>query len=125
MHSDGDNPWLVRSFCTFISVCLWVAEQIQQSGSDDPIPGGQCVADRIGRRTILLVPLARPQMQGSNLIGLHLQQIRMENICEKMVIAIPLSLIIEWNDKQVAALKGLQRLSAISLPGEGIAKRTT
>ena len=63
-------------------------------------------------------------MQGRHLIGLLLHQVRLQNIGKEVVIAIPLALVIERNDEQVAALQGFQHPFAIFLPGDGIAQRT-
>ena len=64
-------------------------------------------------------------MQCRYLIGLLLHRVRLQNICEELMIAIPLALVIERNDEQVATFQGLQRPSAIFLPGDGIAQRAT
>ena len=40
-----------------------------------------------------------------------------------MMIAIPLALVIQRNDEQVASLQGLQHPSAVFLAGDGIAQR--
>jgi hypothetical protein len=68
--------------------------QLDQAGRSLEILGGKRVADRIERRTILLVPLAGPPMQSRHLIGLLLQQVRLQNICEEVMIAIPSALVI-------------------------------
>ena len=63
--------------------------QLDQVRGSREILGGQRVADRIGRRTILLVPLARAPVQGRYLIRLLRHQVHTQNIGKKMVIAIP------------------------------------
>ena len=89
------------------------------------ILGGQRVADRIGRRTVLLVPLTGTPMQSGYLIGLLRHQMRREHFGKEVVIAIPVALVIQRNDKEVAALQGLQPRVAFLLAGDGIAQRTT
>ena len=81
------------------------------------------MADRIGRRTMLLVPLARAPMQRRYLIGLLRHQMRRENFGKEVVVAIPVPRVIERNDKEVAALQGLQPRVAFLLAGDGIAQR--
>ena len=81
------------------------------------------MADRIGRRTIVLVPLARPPVQGRYLIRLLRHQVHAKNIGKKMVIAIPVALVIQRNDKEVAALQGFQSRVAFLLTGDGITQR--
>ena len=82
--------------------------QLDQVRRSREIPGGQRVADRIGRRPMLLVPLARAPMQRRDLLGLLRPQMRREHFGKEVVIAIPVALVIERNDKEVAALQGLQ-----------------
>jgi hypothetical protein len=90
------------------------------------------VTDRIGRQLVLLVPLARPPVQGRDLIGLLLHQVCVQNIREQTVVAIPLALVIERHDEQAASLQGCQHRFAILLPwrfgvakSHGVAQRTT
>ena len=59
------------------------------------------------------------------LIGLLFHRVRMENVSEEVVIAIPLALVVQRNDKQVASLQGLQQHFAIFLFGDSIAQRST
>jgi hypothetical protein len=56
--------------------------QLDQSRRPLEIFGGQCMADRISRRAVLLMPLACPPMQDGRSIGLLLHRMRLENICE-------------------------------------------
>src|SRR6266567_6918380 len=97
--------------------------QLDQVRRSLEILGGQRVADRIGRRTIVLVPLARAPVQSSYLMGLLRQQMHREHFGKEVVIAIPVALVIERNDKEVASLQGLQPLAAFLLAGDGIAER--
>ena len=99
--------------------------QLDQVRRSREILGGQRMADRIGRRTMMLVPLARALMQRRYLIGLLRHQMRRENFGKEVVIAIPVALVIERNDKEVASLQGLQPRVALLLAGDGIAQRTT
>ena len=48
---------------------------------------------------------------------------RLQHIGEEMVIAIPLALIVERNDEEIAALQSFQHRFAILLPGDGITQR--
>ncbi len=64
-------------------------------------------------------------MQAGYLLRLRLHQVRLQHIGEKVVIAIPLALVVERDDKQVAALQGLQHSPAIFLPSDSIAQRPT
>src|SRR5258707_9221137 len=50
---------------------------------------------------------------------------RMEHVGKEVVIAIPVALVIQRNDKVVAALQSRQPRGAFLLAGDGIAERTT
>ena len=80
--------------------------------------------DGIGRQIILLEPNARPPMELRHPIGLRLPQVRLQHLGEEMVIAIPLALVVERNDEEVAAFQSFQHRFAIFLVGDGIAQRT-
>src|ERR687893_1223980 len=99
--------------------------QLDQVRRSLKILGGKRVPDRIGRRTILLVPLARAPMQGRYLSGLFRHQLRIENVRKEVVVAKPMALVVQRNDKEVASLQGLQPRVAILLIGDGIAQRAT
>ena len=83
--------------------------QLDQVRRAREIRGGQRMADRIGRRTMLLIPRARAPMQRRDLIGLLRQQMRSEHVGKEVMIAIPVALIIQRHDKEVAALQGIQQ----------------
>ena len=74
---------------------------------------------------LLLVPRARAPMQRGYLIGLLRPQMRREHVGKEVVIAIPVALVIQRHDKEVAALQGLQQRAAFLLAGDGIAQRAT
>jgi hypothetical protein len=82
------------------------------------------VADGISRRTIMLIPLARAPVQGRYLIGLLRHQMHTKNISKEMVITVPVSLVIQRNDKEVAPLQGFQLRVAFLFTGDGITQRT-
>ena len=99
--------------------------QFDQVRRSPEIKGCQRVADRIDRRAMLLVPRARAPMQRRYLIGLLRQQLCREHFGEEVMIAIPVARVIERNDKEVAALQGLQPRVAFLLASDGIAQRAT
>ena len=63
-------------------------------------------------------------MERGHAIGLRLQQVRLENFGEEVVIAIPLALIIKRDDEQVAAFQNIQHFFAIFPLGDSIAQRS-
>ena len=73
----------------------------------------------------MFVPLTRAPVQDRYLIRLLRHQVHPKNIGKKMVIAIPVSLVIQRNDKEVAALQGFQARAAFLLivPHDGITQR--
>jgi hypothetical protein len=79
------------------------------------------VADRVGRLTVPLVPLAGAPVQGRHPIRLLLEQPRLEDVREELVVAIPPTLVVERNDEQIAALEGLQHRIAAIATGNRIA----
>src|SRR5258708_29373788 len=99
--------------------------QLDQVRSSLEVLGGQRVADRIARRTMTFVPLARAPVQCRDLLGLLCQQMRSEHVSKEVVIAIPVAFVIERNDKEVASLQGFQPRAAFFLTSDGIAQRTT
>ena len=65
--------------------------------------------------TVLLEPLARSTVQGRYLLRLLGGQMHAKHIRKEMVIAIPVTLIVQRNEKEVAPLQGLQSGAAILL----------
>src|SRR3972149_6365127 len=64
-------------------------------------------------------------MQAGYLLRLRLYQVRLQHIGEKVMIAIPLALVVERDDKQVSALQGSQHSPAAILCGHGVTQGTT
>jgi hypothetical protein len=95
--------------------------QLDQVGCSLEIPGGQRVADGLGRLAVVLVPSARPPVQVRHLAGLFVQQPRLQHICKQMVVAIPPAAVIQRNQEQVPPVQRLQHALATTLPGDGIA----
>jgi hypothetical protein len=62
-------------------------------------------------------------MQRSYLIGLLGPQMRGEHFGKEVMITIPVALVIQRNNKEVASLQGLQPRIAFFLAGDGIAER--
>ena len=64
-------------------------------------------------------------MQGRYLIRLLRHQVHTKNISKEMVIAIPVALVVQRNDKEVAPLQSFQLRAAFILTGDGITQRAT
>ena len=82
-------------------------------GRADGVPGLQGVADRLVDQALLLEPVAGPAMKLGNrgrvqgLLQLHPQQ-----VTEQMVVAKPLSLVVQRDGEQIAVLQCLDEFRA-------------
>ncbi len=66
------------------------------------------MANRIGAQAVLFKPFAGPPVQAAHLIGLLFCQACSQGIGEEGMIAVPLTMVIEWYDKQVGAFEVFQ-----------------
>ena len=53
-----------------------------------------------------------------------IHRMRPEDVGKEVVISIPVALVIQWDDKQVASFQDLQHLSTVVSARDGIAKGT-
>ena len=53
------------------------------------------MSDRLGRLAVLLIPRARPPVQIRNVVGLFVEQVRLQHIREELVVAVPLATVVE------------------------------
>src|SRR6267154_571999 len=58
------------------------------------------------------------------MVGLLVQQARMQHVCEELVVAVPTAAVVERDQEQVPSIQRLQHGLATTLPGDGIAQRT-
>ncbi len=84
-----------------------------------------CVVNRIIHRTMLLIPHAGALVQRGNLFRQIRHQMHTENLGKEVMVAIPVAPVIQRNDKEVAALKGLQPRLAFLLARDGSAEGST
>ena len=82
------------------------------------------MADGHGLLTVLLVPHACPPVQVWYLVGLLVEQARLQHVGKQMVVAIPLAAVIQRDHEQVPPVQRLQHCLAAPLPGDRIAQRT-
>ncbi len=87
------------------------------------IRGGQRMVNRLGRQTIGGAPGARPLMQDRNVGWLLLEHMSSQHVGKELVVAKPVALVVERDEKQVGALQGIQQHHAIALAGDGITQR--
>jgi hypothetical protein len=85
--------------------------------------GCQGVPHCVFREAVPLVPLAGRGMHRRHVVGVLLQDARAEHFGEEVVVAVPLPLVIEWDDEQVVALQGREHRAAAVQPGDGVAQR--
>ena len=70
------------------------------------------MADRLGAFAVPLVPLARPPMELRDLLGLLVEQARPQDVGEQVVVAIPLTPVVERDEEQVPRSSA----SSVALP---------
>ncbi len=81
------------------------------------------MADRLGRVTVLLVPRTRAHVKCGSLVGSALEQVRLQNIREESVIAVPLAYVVERDDEKVSLFECLEHCLAVVPFGYGITQR--
>ena len=79
--------------------------------------------DRLGPLAVLLVPVARPPVQVPDPVGLLVQQVRLQDVGEQVVVAVPAPAVVERHQEQVGPVEGLQHRLAVVLAGDGVAQR--
>ena len=62
-------------------------------------------------------------MQNRQSVGLFVEQARVQNVGEEMVVAIPLAPVVEGDQEQVSPIEGLEHGLAAGLGGDGFAQR--
>src|SRR5207344_3406476 len=70
-------------------------------------------------------PDARSSVQIGNIVGLLVQQVRLQHVGEQVVVAVPAAAVVEGDQEQVSPLQLGQPGLATRLPGDGIAHRAT
>jgi len=87
------------------------------------VTSGRCVADGLGPFALALVPLTGPSVQLWSTLGFLVFEMRLQDVGEQVVIAIPTTLVVERNDEEVAPFQDAQHRLAVAPPGDGIAER--
>ena len=80
------------------------------------------VADRLRRLAVPLEPVARPEVQLVDTVGQFVEQAGTQHLGEEVVIAVPLAMVVERNEKQVRPVQGLERAVAPATAGDRIAE---
>ncbi len=75
--------------------------------------GGQRVADGLGLLAVALEPRAGPPVQVRYLVGLLVEQARLQHVGEQMVVAVPLAAVVQRDDEQVVPVQRLQHGLAV------------
>jgi hypothetical protein len=79
------------------------------------------MSDGLVEHFVLLVPTTSPSVQLSNHRWLLLLQPTAQHLGKQVMVAIPVPLVIEGNQEQVAPLDMHQKRLAIGSPSDGIA----
>ncbi|HEX6108661.1 MAG TPA: hypothetical protein VFZ02_04550, partial [Ktedonobacteraceae bacterium] len=82
------------------------------------------VMHRFDDQVMLLVPGTGATMQFRNEGGRRLVQTAPQQVGEQVVVAVPLSLVVEGGHKQVGPLEGLQHRLALLLSSDRVTERT-
>src|SRR5512134_2853589 len=72
---------------------------------------------------MLLVPRAGAPVQRGYQIGLLRSQMRSEHLGKQVMIAIPLALVIQWHNKEVAALQRFEEYLGFGIGDWGLGVR--
>ena len=83
----------------------------------------QGVLDRRVLLAVLLMPRTRPAVQFGHRVRLLLGQPRLQHLREQVVVAIPMTVVIERHEEQVGPIKRLQHRPAVSASRDRIAER--
>jgi hypothetical protein len=87
-------------------------DRFDQAGCEFDIGNSQGVLHRFGRQIVLLVPGAGPSMQCGDQCRRGLLQVVAQHLGKQVVIAIPTSLVIKRDDKQVCPVERFQHALA-------------
>ena len=91
---------------------------LDQSNGALRIPSHQGMMDRLRDESPLLKPLGCADVQIVNLFRHHALEMLVEHVREKVMVAVPVPIVIEGNQKQVPAFQFLQdRLTVNPFPG--------
>ena len=67
---------------------------------------------------VRFVPIAGPEVQGSDELRRLVFQVQAKHICEEVVVAVPLAPVIEWDEEEVGSLQGFENGLTVALAGE-------
>src|SRR5437764_2513096 len=93
---------------------------LNQLGCPRPLPGEERMPHCLRKLTVLGIPLTGTQVEGGNLLSLHLQQALAQGFSEEGMVAEPAALPIERHDKEVGPFELLQHLLASLLAEDRI-----
>src|SRR5262245_49076196 len=93
-HLVGERPQPAKKRGVLSALAYGWPCQFDQVRRACEILSGQRVADRVSRRTMLLVPDAGALVQNVYQAGLFRPQMRMEHLGKQVVVAIPLTPVI-------------------------------
>ena len=71
-----------------------------------------------------VVPGAGPAMQPGDVSGALVEQARVQDVGEQVVVAVPAAVVVEGHDEQVLSFQGRQGRPPVRTAGDGIAQRS-
>ena len=101
-----------------------VGQLEDEAGDSFGIARGLGVLDRGLRHAVVLVPLGGPQVELGDHTGLTPPQLRQHQVPEKVVVAVPLAVPVEWDHEQVAALEPVEDVARARVVERRVAQRT-
>src|SRR5947209_18193837 len=84
------------------------ANLFDQEGSPLAIGSSQCMLHGFDEQLVLLIPGAGAVMELGDERGMHLLQTMAQHLGKQVMVAIPLSLVVQWKKKQVGTLQMLE-----------------
>lgn len=70
-----------------------------------------------------LVPGAGPKVKLGDDVGLLVEEVRLQDVAEEVVIAVPVATVVQRDEEQVRSLQPCEPCLAGGLPGDGVAQR--
>ena len=99
----------------FCPTCRWVfSREVLALGDPLEVMGGQRMLHRFDGQPVLLKPPASATMQLRHQLRLRLQQVAAQHLGKQVVVAVPTSLVLQGDYKQVRPLERFQhRLASL------------
>src|SRR5215207_9533638 len=102
---------------------LGALELVQNLNDKVEVIPGKRVVERLFGQVMSEVPATCPAMETPDLIRIVALTSVAQEVGKEPVIAKPLPVIVQWNEKEILPFQELQHLLPIRRPGDGVAER--